>query len=108
MALIKETETKFKITASYWRISLISIDKRRNVMSIVLDLFMEKGAEASLDTYVVDDFMISSDNYEMFNKYFMDEGKSYKDIYTACYKYCKDNVEFFKDAVDDEEELMKL
>ena len=103
MALIKETMTDFGISASYWKVTRISIDTVNREVSFSLFLYTDKNNQSrELDIYTfasatLDDFEDSYNNY-----FRNDHGEKYKDIYTACYEYCKDNIEFFKDAISDE------
>ena len=109
MALIKEKETKFKVKADYWKVGMMTIDTNMKEVNFSLNLYFDKESantkDAFLETYSVTELMGIEDK-TMYNKYFgEDKGKTYKDWQTACYMYVKENVEFFKDAVDDEEEI---
>ena len=109
MALIKEKETKFKVKASYWKVGMLTIDTNMQEVNFSINLYLNKESakekDTFLETYSVTELMGIEDK-TMYNKYFgEDKGKTYKDWQTACYMYVKENVEFFKDAVDDEEEI---
>lgn len=104
MALIKVKETKFGISASYWRVETCVINNRLKEASFVLGLYIDKSGQESFEDYFVTDLMGQEDK-TLYEKYFNDIGKTYKDWQTACYMYAKEHVEFFKDAVDDPEEL---
>lgn len=109
MALIKQVEIKkYKTTASYWKVGMFSIDTNLKETCFSFNLYMEKTEEkdAFIDTYTVTDLMGLEDK-TLYNKYFGDNGSAYKDWQTACYEYAKEHVEFFKDAVDDPEELLR-
>lgn len=102
MALIKEQQTKFGMPAAYWRVSVLTVDTRLKEANFALDLYLNKEAEVSFDTICVCDLMGQEDK-AMYNKYFGLNNGDYKDWQTACYMYAKENVEFFKDAKDDED-----
>lgn len=106
MALIKTKMTQFGIEAEYWKIARVSIDTTKKEICFTLNLYINKDLqEKELDDYtfvsaIIDDFE------EDYNKYFReDRGENYKDIYTACYMYAKEKIEFFLDAKDDLEEI---
>ena len=106
MALIKEIEiNEYGISASYWKVRYFTIDTKAEEVNFTLELLAKKGAKEGLKTFCVSELMGIEDK-TMYNKYFAeDKGKTYKDWQTACYMYVKENIEFFKDAVDDEEEI---
>lgn len=101
MALIKATLTDFGITADYWKVDSFCVDATRKEASFILNLYINSTSTKYLDSKCIDDFMIMEDK-TLFDKYFNDKGKNYRDWQTACYEYVKNHVEFFKDAVSDE------
>lgn len=105
MALIKSVDTLYGITADYWRVDTITIDKRNMEANFVLGLYMNKQAVNSLD-YKVYTIADKENRDELFDKYFSDS-REYTDIYNACYQCAKEQDEFFSDAVDDAEELLR-
>lgn len=112
MALIKEKVIKnYGINASYWKVGMMSIDTNLKDVVFSLNLYVNKDLSREentfIDTYTVSDLMGLEDK-TLYNKYFgEDNGKNYKDWQTACYHFAKENVEFFMDAIDDEEELLR-
>ncbi len=112
MALIKEFETPQYAIGSYWKVSGICIDKNFEIANFALYLYKSKEVSdkdpiAYMYCWGVNELM-SMDDKTLFNKYFRDKGQIYKDIDTACYMYAKEHVEFFKDAVDDDDEIALL
>lgn len=108
MGLIKEKALENGAVVSYWRVDMISLDKGRGQITFALLGYCSKeiavnNSQMFLDCASVGDFF-EGENRELFNYYFRDCGANFKDIDTACYEYAKEHVEFFKDAVDDEEE----
>lgn len=111
MALIKEKQLDNGAVVSYWRVDMIAINKSRESANFALMGYhskevAERDGNLFLDCIGVSELMATEDK-TMFNKYFRDKGSHYKDIDTACYMYAKEHVEFFKDAVDDEEYVME-
>lgn len=105
MALIKEHETKFEIVASYWKLGSFCIDTVRKEASFVFYLYTRKGAREFIDSYCSSELVIAEDK-TLYDEYFGENnGQAYKNWQTACYEYAKKHIEFFKDAVDDEEEI---
>lgn len=102
MALIKEKSTEFGLLASYWKIDMITIDRRMKEVSFCINLYMNKDAKNFIETYVVSQLMGKQDK-TLFNQYFGEDINNFTDIYNACYEYTKDNEEFFKDAISDNE-----
>jgi len=100
MALIKNKMTDLGVEANYWKVTMISIDRFMKTGSFSLSLFMTRGAKQFIETYTVP--MLESE--EAYIECF--ESGEYKDVFTGCYEYAKKYIEFFKDAVDDEEELL--
>ena len=110
MALIKNIQTEYGIEAGYWKISRISIDTIKKEISFTLNLYIDKEhQQKELGEMVFASAILTQEEFKpQYDKYFRkDEGENYKDIYTACYMYAKDNMEFFKDAEDDKEEMLK-
>lgn len=103
MALIMEQTTDYGIVAEYWKLGSFTIDTTRKETTFVLYLYTKKGVGKYLESYCVSDFMEYEDK-TLFDQYFNGKGTVYKDWQTACYMYTKENVPFFKDAVDDPEE----
>lgn len=105
MALIKETFIEeLGITASYWKVKYLSLDSDEEEGSFTIGLYSKKGMKNPLKSYCIVDMMGNQDK-TLFRKYFKDMGVNYKDWQTACYMFAKDNIEFFKDAVDDPDEI---
>lgn len=102
MAFIKEKETDFGITANYWRLSMISIDRDMKEASFSFNLYFKKGAKQFIESYVVSDFMGLEDK-TLYNEYF--ESGKYPNLYTMCYEYAKKYVDFFKDAISDNTDI---
>ncbi|MCW6094542.1 hypothetical protein LAV60_15330 [Clostridium sporogenes] len=96
MALIKEKITDYGVPANYWKIGMVSIDRVARNGSCSLHLYIQKGAKAFIESRAV---FFEEDK---FDNYFGTDILKYKDIYTACYAYVKDNDEYFADAVTDE------
>lgn len=113
MALIREqTIPIYGITAGYWKVGMFTIDTNMKEVSFSLNLYINKEIAKEpntfINTYCVSDLMGLEDK-TLYNKYFAkDKGNTYKDWQTACYMYAKENVEFFMDAVDDEDEVALL
>lgn len=106
MALIKETHLEdLGITASYWRVKYLSLDADGEEGSFSIGLYARKGLKKPLKTICITEMMGNSDK-TLYNKYFRDLGKTYKDWQTACYMFAKENIDFFKDALDDPEEVL--
>ena len=106
MALIKECKTEYGINASYWRLDCATICPKSKEVNFSLGLYADKNGNTPFQTFLMSDLMGSTKDVDVYNKYFgEDKGKTYKDWQTACYMYVKENVEFFKDAEDDAEEL---
>lgn len=103
MALIKNKVTKFGIEASYWRVEMITLNYNKKMLEVnfSLNLYLNKGADEFIESFSVTDLMGIEDK-TLFSNYFI--GQEFKDIRTACYMYAKENVPFFKDAIDDPEE----
>lgn len=106
MALIKKKLTEYGIEAEYWKLSRFTVDTIRKEVFFTLNLYLnaENSQGRELGDYTFASTLLDSEVFEeQYNVYFReDRGEKYKDIYTACYMYAKDNIEFFKDAVDDE------
>ena len=105
MALIKSKMTDYGIEASYWKISRVAIDTIKREVSFTLNLYVSKENQSKeLDDYTFGSVLLDKIEFDQqYEKYFrLDKGESYKDIYTACYEYAKDNIEYFGDAKDDE------
>ena len=98
MALIKSIDTNYGISANYWRIESITIDKKRREASFITYLYAKQEAKNSLEYRIVS-IADKPNKEELFNKYFFD-GKQSTDIYNACYLCAKEVDEFFSDATD--------
>lgn len=110
MALIKEKALDNGAVVSYWRADMISLDKGRGQVSFALlgycsEEIANNHPQKFLDCVGVND-LLWDENKPNYYKYFRDNA-TYKDVDTACYHYAKENVEFFMDARDDEEEVAK-
>lgn len=109
MALIKKKKTNYGIEASYWRLDVATISPKSKEANFTVGLYFDKDADMAVDSYLMCDLMGSTKDEELYNKYFgEDKGRTYKDWQTACYEYLKDNIDFFKDAVDDPEEMRPI
>ena len=99
--------TEFGISASYWKLTRVSIDTAKKEISFSLFLYVDKeNQHRELDEYCFTSFLVE-DFEPQWDEYFRkDRGEKYKDIYTACYQFAKNNIEFFNDAVNDEEEQL--
>ena len=98
MSLIKSVDTNYGISADYWRIESITIDKKRKEASFITYLYANQKATNSLE-YRVIAIADKPNKEEPFDKYFFD-GNDYTDIYNACYLCAKEVDEFFSDATD--------
>lgn len=110
MGLIKKTMSDYGIEGEYWKISRFTIDTIHKEVFFTLNLYRTKMEDAKeLGEYIFSspslvEFDIDfTDDY--YNYFIGDKGKKYKDFLTACYCYAKDKIEYFKDAIDDEEEV---
>ena len=101
MALIKKNDD-FGFSADYWRVINISIDLISRTGMVFLGLYYDKDTKRHIDTRVISVYG------EDFDKYFSkDNILNFSDLYEAGYICTKENLEYFKDAEDDEDELMK-
>lgn len=103
MAIKKEKQTVYGITANYWRVDTLSIDKVRKEGGFTLNLYTSEDAESPVDAYIVSftgDKYAEPESTERFDKYFGIGSSNYTNIYQACYQCAKETEEFFKDAVD--------
>lgn len=100
MALIKEKLTRFGIPASYWKVDMITIDRRMQEASFCINLYFNKDAKDYIDTHIVT-VMMGNPDKTLFNQYFGEDVNGYPDIYTTCYEFAKNHEDFFKDAIDD-------
>lgn len=96
MALIKEERTKIGITASYWRVGMISIDRHRKEASYSLNLFFDRDAEEFLETHSVS--LLGIEDKTQYDEYFA--GSEFDNIVQACYEHAKAKVDYFKTAID--------
>lgn len=94
--------TSFGISASYWRVEFHMINARDKEASFTLKLFFDKNATTPVDEYVVSE-LVGMEDKTLYEKYFGVGNKDFINWQTACYMYAKDNIEFFKDAIPDEE-----
>lgn len=102
MGLIKEVMTKYDVPASYWKVGMFTIDTNLQEVNFTLNLYFKKGAKEFIDSYCISDLMGTEDK-TMYNVYFaQDRGRTYKDWQTACYRYIKEQMPFFNDAIDDD------
>ena len=125
MALIKENND-YGFTVNYWRIDNIAIDRINKQCFVVIDLYANKEAKKNIDTqqYIISNHEKVATTYdretgeeivsrEMINdfdeyiEYFLQGENEYKDIYNSCYEYLKNKIDFFSDAEDDEEEMIR-
>lgn len=101
MALIKNKMTDFGVEANYWKVNMIAIDRSRYEVSVTLNLYIVKDATQFLETISITLAEIEDreERATRFNQYF--NGSNYPNIYTACYEYAKEYIEYFSDAVSD-------
>lgn len=103
MALIKEKMTNFGVTASYWKLGYVSIDRINKYGSLTLNLFLIKDAEKYIESYTV-----VLDDIDKFDEFFgKNTVEKYRDTYHAAYEYIKKYDEIFSTAKDDTEELTR-
>lgn len=98
MALQKEFKTRYGLVANYWRVEMITIDKRRKEGSISLNLYLDG---QTTDVEFLESKAVSLNELEdkaIFDTYFI--SGEYEDIYNACYECVKFLDPFFKDATD--------
>jgi len=95
MALIKEKTTSFGMTASYWRVGMISIDRNMKEASYSLILYFDRDADEFIETYAVS--LLGVEDKTEYEQYF--SNSNYINITTACYEHAK-TTEFFKNAID--------
>jgi len=104
MALKKEVDTKYGITAYYWKVGMISIDTNNKEGSFVLNLYVNDTAKEFIDSRVISFNEIYNEdgtkNTTLYDKYFKDETSEYDNIFTACYMCAKETDPFFTDAED--------
>lgn len=101
MALIKEN-LDYGFKANYWRIINVSIDILSNTAMVSIALYTNKEAQKSLEVRTVNAYN------DTFLKYFSKRNIiNYKDLYEASYFFLKENDEYFKEAKDDNEELLR-
>ena len=94
---IKEKMTQYGICAKYWKIRYITIDTAMKEASFTLNLFLTQDAPTAIEDICVADFMGKEDK-TLWNEYFGEGLKNFKDAYDACYSYAQKYVEYFKDA----------
>ena len=98
MALIKEN-LDYGILANYWKVININLDTISKTGFICIALYVIKDANKFLETKTLNVYV------DMFDKYFSkDNIVNYDDIYAASYYCIKENLEYFEDAIDDEDE----
>ena len=106
MALIKSKETEYGVMGEYWKISRFTVDtvNKEVFISFYLYINKEKADKNHLEDYTFSSPILKQEEWiPKYNHYFReDRGENYKDYLTACYEYAKDNIDFFKDAKDDE------
>ena len=112
MALIKNKTLDTGATINYWRVDMFCKNKGQKRVNFALMGYHSKeiadnNPNAFIECIGVNDLMdSSSENKELFNYYF--NSNNYEDLETACYEYAKAYIDFFKDAVDDEDEIALL
>ena len=111
MALIKKVMTEYGVEAEYWKVSRVSIDTIKKEVAFTLNLYLNKEQQLrELGDRTFASAILTKEEFEpQYDKYFRkDEGENYKDIYTSCYMYAKEHIEFFKDAKDDADEINSI
>lgn len=97
MALIKSELTDYGVEASYWKVSMISIDRIRGFGSFSLMLYKDKeSSKLNPDKYFKD--IVYYIDIEQYQGVF--ENMS-TDLYSIAYNYIKLIDEYFKDAISD-------
>lgn len=106
MALIKPYMTEFGIEASYWKVTMITLnyDKERIEINFSLNLFVNSEAKKFLYSHNVVDLMGGQHPEKL--TFFLELSDSLN-IRRACYEYAKEHVDFFKDAMDDPEYIQE-
>ena len=99
MALIKEN-TDFGVTADYWKLSDVTINRNNKYCQLILGLHFNNSTNRALTHKSIN---VQS---ELFDTYF-EEPNIYRDVYHASYEYIKNNVDYFKDSVSDENLLVE-
>lgn len=105
MALIKNKTTDFGIEANYWKVSMITIDRNLQEATFSICLYLNKNAKAFIECYSVIS-LLNKEDKTLFEEYFGTHN-TYRDVYNACYEYVKKYEDYFKDAIDDEEEKLR-
>ena len=95
MALIKEKQTKFGVTANYWRVGMISIDRHRKEASYSLELYLSKDADEFIESHSVS--LLGMEDKTEYELYFNNLNKN---IIKTCYEHAKAKVDYFKTAID--------
>lgn len=103
MALIKNKIIEnYGIEAGYWKVGMFTVDTNAREVSFSFNLYVSKDKAREVNKFIysinVSDLMCVEDK-TLYNKYFAKA--TYKDWQTACYMYAKDNIDYFKDAIDD-------
>lgn len=98
MALIKGNND-FGINADYWKLSDITINRSNKYCQLILGLHFNNSNNRALT------YKSINVEKELFDSYF-EEPNAYRDVYHASYEYIKNNVDYFKDSVSDEEQVI--
>ena len=125
MALIKENND-YGFVANYWRIDNIAICRGNKECFVVINLYANKEAKKNIDTrqYIISNHekvtttyneetgeeIISKElinDFDEYVEYFLQDEVEYRDVYNSCYEYLKNKIDFFSDAEDDEEEIIR-
>ncbi|WP_346961235.1 hypothetical protein [Clostridium sp.] len=104
MALIKEKMTQFGIPASYWKVSMVSIDRNMKEAAFSLNLYITKDAKNFIESFTISSLMGKEDK-TLYEEYFENKDGKFTDIYNICYEYAKNHEEFFKDAISDNTDI---
>lgn len=102
MALKKAKETSIGVTADYWRIDNIVVDKKNKEGGITVHLYINSTVKDPIDTYIISltADKIEKNSTERFDTYFGSKMQEDYNVYKAGYECIKNTEEYFKDAVD--------
>lgn len=103
MALIKSEMTDYGVEASYWKIDMVSIGRVDGVGSVSMKLYKDRRQSKLHPKKFFKDKVYYIDN-DMFSNIF--EGMTI-DLYSMIYEHIKATDEYFKDAISDNEEVIK-
>ena len=99
MALIKEKQLNdLGITANYWRIGMVSIDRVNGIGSFSINLYVNRAAKKPLEDK---GYIIEKEIYPQIFENMIEN------VYRTAYEHIKTTDEYFKDAISDNEEVIK-